>query len=246
MNVLGVDIGGSGIKSATVDVLDGAVTSERLRSPTPQPSTPDAVLATIEALVTQHEWSGDVGITIPGVVVSGVVHTAANIDDAWIGLDAQRMFSSALGRHVAVINDADAAGVAEVRFGAGRNITGTVLLLTFGTGIGSALVHDGVLVPNTELGHLEFRGDIAERYAAGRLVKSENNPIDWWARRVNELLAYIEVLLSPRLIIIGGGISKRFDEFKDDLTTDAGLLAAELGNNAGIVGAALAANKDAP
>ncbi|NHZ70494.1 MAG: ROK family protein [Proteobacteria bacterium] len=244
MNAVGIDIGGSGIKCASVNVWNGTMATGRHRSPTPQPSTPEAVTATIAALLSEHEWSGSLGITIPGVVTSGIVRTAANIDDGWIDLDAQEWFTDALGRPVTVINDADAAGIAEARFGAGRDIPGTVLLLTFGTGIGSALLHDGVLVPNTELGHLEFHGGEAETYAAARLVKKENKRIDWWALRVNELLAHIEVLLSPRLIIVGGGISKRFDEFKDYLTTDADLVAAELGNNAGIVGAAFEAHKE--
>jgi len=245
MTAFGIDIGGSGIKGAPVDLSTGSIAADRARVPTPDPSTPPAVLEAVQQLVDADESNGAVGITIPGVVVSGVVRTASNIDKAWVSLDARRMFSESLARPVTVLNDADAAGVAEARFGAGKDVKGVVLLLTFGTGIGSALLVDGVLVPNTELGHLEFKGDIAEGYAAGRLVKRESKSIEWWARRVDELLTYIELLLSPNRIIIGGGISKRFEEFVGFLHTDAELVPAGLRNNAGIVGAAMAAEEDA-
>jgi len=245
MTVFGIDIGGSGIKGAPVDLTTGSLALERTRFPTPNPSTPPAVLEAVRQLLVNDVSDGTIGITFPGVVVSGVVKTTANIDDAWVGVDARAMFSESLSRPVTVLNDADAAGVAEARFGSAKDVSGVVLLLTFGTGIGSALLLDGGLVPNTELGHLEFRGDVAESYAAGRLVKRESNSIEWWARRVDELLSYIELLLSPNRIIIGGGISKRFEEFVDFLNTDAELVPASLKNNAGIVGAALAAEEDA-
>jgi len=245
MTAFGIDIGGSGIKGAPVDLSTGSLAAERNRVETPDPSTPAAVLGAVRQLVSTDDSDGAVGITIPGVVISGVVETAANIDQAWVGLDARTMFSESLGRSVTMLNDADAAGVAEARFGAGKDVKGVVLLLTFGTGIGSALLVDGVLVPNTELGHLEFKGDIAERYAAARLVKRESVSIKWWAERVDDLLTYIELLLSPNRIIIGGGISKRFEEFVSFLHTDAELVPAGLRNNAGIVGAAMAAEEDA-
>jgi polyphosphate glucokinase len=239
---LGIDIGGSGIKGAPVDIITGRLTAKRLRFKTPEPSTPDNVVAAVVKLVADHGWTGPVGITIPGVVIDGVVATAANIDDAWVGYNARERFTQALGLPVAVLNDADAAGLAEARFGG--DASGVVILLTFGTGIGSALIQDGKLVPNTELGHLEFHGDKAETYAAAKLVKRESMRIAWWAGRVNEFLAYIETLFSPDRIIIGGGISKRFDEFSPYLSTRCEVRPALLRNNAGIVGAALFAMEE--
>jgi polyphosphate glucokinase len=239
---MGIDIGGSGIKGAPVDAITGELTARRLRVKTPSPSTPDSVVRAVVQLVEDHGWSGPVGVTVPGVVLDGTVATAANIDDGWIGYDAREHFSRALGLPVAVLNDADAAGLAEARFDG--DATGVVILLTFGTGIGSALIHDGKLVPNTELGHLEFHGGKAESYAAARLVKRESMQIDWWAARANEFLAYVETLFSPDRIIIGGGISKRFDEFSQYLTTRCEVEPARLRNNAGIVGAALFAMEE--
>ena len=239
---MGIDIGGSGIKGAPVDTVSGTLLGPRLRIETPDPSTPESVIDTVVRLVADHGWGGPVGITIPGVVLDGVVATAANIDDAWIGYDARKHFSDALGLPAAILNDADAAGLAEARFG--LDASGVVILLTFGTGIGSALIHDGKLVPNTELGHLEFHGGKAETYAAARLVKRESLKIDWWAHRVNEFLAHIEVLFAPDRIIIGGGISKQFDEFSRYLTTRCDVQPARLRNDAGIVGAALFATEE--
>lgn len=239
---LGIDIGGSGIKGSPVDTTTGALTSPRLRIRTPDPSTPDNVVDAVARLIADHQWTGPVGITIPGVVIDGTVATAANIDDTWVGYDARAHFSQVLDLPVAVLNDADAAGLAEARFGG--DASGVVILLTFGTGIGSALLHDGRLVPNTELGHLEFHGGKAETYAAARLVKRESMQIEWWAERVNEFLAYVEQLFSPDRIIIGGGISKRFDEFAPYLDTRCELQPARLRNNAGIVGAALFAMEE--
>jgi polyphosphate glucokinase len=241
-NALGIDIGGSGIKGAPVDVVAGRLTERRLRVKTPQPSNPSNVAEAVASLVADHNWRGPVGITVPGVVLDGVVATAANIDDGWIGFDARKHFTRVLDLPVAIINDADAAGLAEARFDG--DSSGVVILLTFGTGIGSALLHDGKLVPNTELGHLEFHGDKAETYAAARLVKRESMHIEWWAERVNEFLAYVELLFSPDRIIMGGGISKRFDEFAPLLSTRCTLEPARLRNNAGIVGAALFAMEE--
>jgi polyphosphate glucokinase len=241
---LGIDIGGSGIKCASVDTNAGRLTCPRVRVKTPDPSTPDSVVEAVVQLVRDHGWTGPVGITIPGVVLDGTVATAANIDDAWIGFNARERFSRALGLQAAILNDADAAGLAEARFGG--DASGVVILLTFGTGIGSALIQDGKLVPNTELGHLEFHGGKAETYAAARLVKRESMQMQWWAERVNEFLAYIEILFSPDRIIIGGGISKRFDEFSSYLSTRCDVQPARLRNNAGIVGAALFATEATP
>jgi polyphosphate glucokinase len=239
---MGIDIGGSGIKGAPVDIVTGQLTAKRSRIKTPNPSTPDNVVAAVVRLISGHGWAGPVGITIPGVVLDGVVATAANIDDAWVGCDARDRFTQALGLPVSVLNDADAAGLAEARYGG--DSSGVVILLTFGTGIGSALIQDGKLVPNTELGHLEFHGGKAETYAAARLVKRESMRISWWAERVNEFLAYVETLFSPDRIIIGGGISKRFDEFSPYLSTRCDVQPALLRNNAGIVGAALFAMEE--
>jgi polyphosphate glucokinase len=184
------------------------------------------------------------GIAMPSVVQRGIVMTAANIDEGWIGVDGRTLFEEATGCRVFLLNDADAAGLAEMRFGAGKGEDGAVLMLTFGTGIGSALFYRGHLVPNTELGHLEFRGMAAEHYAAARLVEREAMKVDWWASRVNEYLLHLERVLSPELIIFGGGISKRFPDFSEHLDTRARLVPAELRNNAGIVGAALAAKEE--
>ena len=242
MQVFGVDVGGSGVKGAPVDLKTGALAAERTRIPTPQPSTPHAVATAIAEIVRDHEWNGPVGVTIPGVVRAGVVETAANIDDGWVGMDAAVMLSDRLEMPVTVLNDADAAGLAEVRYGAAAGADGAVILLTFGTGIGSAYLYDGRLIPNTELGHLIFHGQKAEHYAAGRLVKRGELDIDWWAARVDELLAYIEELFWPDLFVFGGGISKRFETYSHHFTTQARIVPAVLRNQAGIVGAALAAS----
>lgn len=242
MQVFGIDVGGSGVKGAPVDLQTGDLAANRLRIPTPRPSTPEAVAGAIAQIVESHGWNGPVGVTIPSVVRSGVVETAANIDDGWVGLDAAAMLSDRLEMPITVVNDADAAGLAEARYGAAKGVDGVVILLTFGTGIGSAYLHDGRLIPNTELGHLIFKGQKAEHYAAGRLVKRGELEIDWWARRVDELLGYIEELFWPDLFVFGGGISKRFETYSHHFTTQAPIVPAVLRNQAGIVGAAFAAS----
>jgi polyphosphate glucokinase len=242
VQVFGIDVGGSGVKGAPVDLQTGDLAANRLRIPTPRPSTPEAVAGAIAQIVESHGWNGPVGVTIPSVVRSGVVETAANIDDGWVGLDAAAMLSDRLEMPITVVNDADAAGLAEARYGAAKGVDGVVILLTFGTGIGSAYLHDGRLIPNTELGHLIFKGQKAEHYAAGRLVKRGELEIDWWARRVDELLGYIEELFWPDLFVFGGGISKRFETYSHHFTTQAPIVPAVLRNQAGIVGAAFAAS----
>lgn len=237
----GVDIGGSGIKGSVVDVDGGDLAGDRYRIKTPQPATPGAVTEVVKQVVDHFGWKGSVGVALPAVVQRGVVRTAANIDESWIGVDADAQLEAALGTEVTMLNDADAAGIAEMRFGEGMGEDGVVLLLTFGTGIGSALFHDGKLVPNTELGHMKFRGMVAEHYAAGRLVERDDMKIDWWASRVNEYLHHLERVFSPDLFVFGGGISKRFDEFSDLFDTRTPVRPAKLRNNAGIVGAAMAA-----
>jgi polyphosphate glucokinase len=236
MNVLGIDIGGSGIKGAPVDTEAGHLIEERLRVPTPQPSSPDEVAAAVAEIVAHFGWTGPVGVTFPGVVVDGVVRSAANVDRSWIGVDAAALFGGA-----SVLNDADAAGVAEMIFGCGREVRGTVLMLTFGTGIGSALFADGTLVPNTELGHLELHGKDAEHRASARAREEHDLSWDKWAERVQEYLEHVEMLFSPSLIVIGGGASKKADKFLPHITLRTPVVPAALQNEAGIIGAALAA-----
>ena len=242
MQVLGIDIGGSGIKAAPVDTALGKLLTERIKLETPRPAVPDAVAKVIRQLVEEFEWTGPAGITFPGVVVDGVTHTAANLDPAWIGLDTRALFDEVTGLSTALVNDADAAGLAEMSFGAGAGHTGTVLMLTFGTGIGSALFRAGILVPNTEFGHIEIRGRDAEHRASERA--KELHDLSWgkWAGRVDEYLQHMDRLTAPDLVIIGGGISRKADKFLPLLTGLRGTaVPAALQNNAGIVGAALAA-----
>ena len=238
MEVLGIDIGGSGIKGAPVDIDTGALTADRFKILTPEPATPAEVVA---ELVHHFEWRGPLGCTFPSVVRRGVVYTAANVDKSWIGVDGHEVFGKATGLPVTLLNDADAAGVAEMRFGAGRGRDGVVMLLTFGTGIGSALFTDGVLVPNTELGHLEFRGGEAEHYAAARIRKEKELSWHDWGLRVDKFLQYVDHLFSPDLIILGGGVSRKFEKFAEVLSDIPNVVPAVLENEAGIVGAALVA-----
>ena len=240
--LLGVDIGGSGIKGALVDVAVGDLTAKRHRIVTPQPATPEAVMAVVALVADHFDWSGLIGCGLPAVVRGGVAHSAANIDDSWIGTDAVAMLERATGSRGHVVNDADAAGLAEMRFGAGRGQPGVVLVLTFGSGIGSALFENGRLVPNTELGHIEFHGMPAEHYAAARLVEHEGMSRRQWSARVGDYLSHLMMIFSPSLIVLGGGISKHFDSFGGAFDFDIPVVAAQLANNAGIVGAALAAH----
>ena len=241
MQALGIDIGGSGMKAAPVDVVTGKLAADRQKILTPRPAVPDAVAEVVKQLVTSFDWSGPVGITFPGVVVEGVTRTAANMDRAWIGLDAGSLFSKATGNPVRVLNDADAAGVAEMTFGAGVGELGTVLMLTFGTGIGSALFTRGVLVPNTEFGHVELHGQDAETRASEHA--KELHDLSWgkWAGRVDDYLQHMEALISPQLIIVGGGVSRQADKWVPRLTgIRARIVPAALLNEAGIIGAAMA------
>jgi polyphosphate glucokinase len=242
-HVLGIDIGGTGIKGAPVDLSSGTLLAERIKLETPQPSQPDAVIEVVRQLVSDFGWNGPAGITFPGVVIDGMIHSAANVDKSWIGTDARAEFGKATGLTVSLINDADAAGVAEMTFGAGVGQKGTVLLLTLGTGIGSALFVDGHLVPNTEFGHVEIRGKEAEKRASEQ-ARAENE-MSWgkWAGRVDEYLEHMEMLLAPNLIIIGGGISRKSDKFLPLLTgLRATVVPAKMLNDAGIIGAAMTAS----
>jgi len=239
--VLGIDIGGTGVKAAPVNVATGRLLAERVKLPTPNPAVPDQVAQVVGQLIDHFEWSGPVGITFPGVVSGGIIRTAANLDRAWIGIDAVRFFGDATRQPVTVLNDADAAGLAEMRFGSGKGQQGTVLMLTFGTGIGSALFYNDVLVPNTEFGHIEIHGKDAEARASERA--REEGDLSWekWADRVDTYLDKMEALLSPDLFIIGGGISRKSGKFLPRLTLHARVVPAALHNDAGIVGAAMAA-----
>lgn len=246
MNVFGVDIGGSGIKGAPVDLERGTLAEERHKVLTPQPATPDGVAGCVAEVVEHFGWTGPVGVTFPGVVTGSTIRTAANVDKAWIGVDAGTLLGERLGgRPVTVLNDADAVGVAEMTFGAGRGRKGTVILLTLGTGIGSALFVDGRLVPNTELGHLELKGHDAETRASTKAKEDEDLSWEHWAkRRLTKYLAHVEMLFSPELFIIGGGVSRKADRFLPLVEgIRAEIVPAELQNNAGIVGAAMAAGE---
>jgi polyphosphate glucokinase len=237
----GIDIGGSGMKAAPVDLDTGLLCDERFRIDTPKPATPEAMAPIVHELVEHFEWTGPVGAAMPTVVRHGVVHSAANIDESWIGVDADALFTAATGTDVAVLNDADAAGVAEMTFGAGRGRGGVVIVLTFGTGIGSGMFVDGHLVPNTELGHIQLDGLDAEERAAASARKRDGLSWEQWAVRVNRYLVEIIKLFSPELIIVGGGASKRADTWVPLLDVAAEVVAASMANNAGIVGAALMA-----
>lgn len=240
--MLGIDIGGSGIKGAPIDTSGGALTRDRFRLATPKPATPAAVATVLGEVVEHFGWTGPVGATFPGVVINGVTMSAANVAREWIGLDAAALFQEATGRPVTLLNDADAAGLAEMRLGAGRGRTGTVIVLTLGTGIGSALFTDGVIVPNTEFGHLEIDGHDAETRASARVRDEENLSWEKWAKRLGRYLTRLEALVSPSLIILGGGVSKKADKFVPLITgVRAPIVPADLVNNAGIVGAAMAA-----
>ncbi|OBJ55781.1 polyphosphate--glucose phosphotransferase [Mycobacterium sp. 1423905.2] len=241
----GVDVGGSGIKGGIVDLDTGQLVGDRFKLATPQPATPTAVAKTIAEVVRAFDWTGPLGVTYPGVVTHGVVQTAANVDKSWIGTNARDIISAELnGQDVTILNDADAAGLAEERYGAGANQSGLVVLLTFGTGIGSAVIHNGKLIPNTEFGHLEVGGKEAEHRAASS-VKERN---DWtykrWVKEVTEVLVAIENAIWPDLFIAGGGISRKADKWIPLLENRTPVVAATLQNAAGIVGAAMASAED--
>ena len=240
MNVFGLDIGGSGIKGAPVNTKTGELVGERVRVATPAPARPDDVVATAVEVISQAGWDGPVGVGFPGVVKEGVVHTAANVDKEFIGFDLAERLRQELGSPVRIVNDADAAGLAEVRWGAGVGVEGVVLMLTVGTGIGTALFIEGKLVPNTELGHIELHGGEAEAYASDRVRKVENLSWESWAGRLMEYLRKMEDLFWPDIIIVGGGVSKRSEKFLPHIKTRTEIVPAEMLNAAGIAGAALA------
>jgi polyphosphate glucokinase len=241
----GIDVGGSGVKGGIVDLDTGHLIGDRYKLPTPQPATPEAVAKTIAAVVKEFGWSESLGVTYPGVVTNGVVRTAANVDKAWIGTKATAVIGAALdGQTVTVLNDADAAGLAEVMFGAGKDQDGIIVLLTFGTGIGSALIHNGVLLPNTEFGHLEVGGMEAEQRAASSVKDKHEWSYKRWAPEVTKVLVALENALWPDLFIAGGGISRKADKWIPLLECRTPVVAAALQNTAGIVGAAVATQVD--
>ncbi|NHB68161.1 polyphosphate--glucose phosphotransferase [Perlabentimonas gracilis] len=242
MEVLGIDVGGSAIKGAIVNTLTGELTAERFRIPTSQPATIDETVETVCKLVSHFSWKGKVGFGFPAVVQNGIVKTAANIDKGFIGVDINKLFSKATGCEVNVLNDADVAGYAELKFGAVKDFKGLAIFLTIGTGIGSALFSNGQLIPNSELGHIYLKnGKKGEHFTSDSARKREE--LDWvtWGKRFNKYLIYLEQLFYPELFIIGGGTSKKLDKFEMHLETNCRVEAATLLNNAGIVGAALLA-----
>jgi polyphosphate glucokinase len=243
VEILGIDIGGSGIKGAPVDTENGAFTRERHRIPTPKPSKPEDVGEVVATLVEHFDWKGPIGCTFPAVVKGGVIYTAANVNSNWIGVDSHRLFQRVTGCPVLVMNDADAAGIAEMEFGAGIGHKGVVFVITLGTGIGSAVFVNGSLMPNTELGHLEIRGKDAEDRAADSVRKAKDLSWQKWSKRLNEYFGRIEFLFSPDLIILGGGVSKKHEKYLHLLETRADIVPAQLLNDAGIIGAALAARE---
>jgi polyphosphate glucokinase len=244
-HLLGIDVGGSSVKAGIVDVDAGRLIGELISAPTPRPSTPGAMMPVFAGLAARLPGAdGPVGLAFPSVVTQGKVRTAANIDPLWVGTDGAALLGAALRRPVVFLNDADAAGFAEVRWGAGRGLKGTVIMLTFGTGIGTALFVDGRLFPNTELGHMELRGMDAEKWASAQVRTAEK--LDWpaWIERVNVYLEKMHALFWPDMFILGGAVSERFDEFAPLLRSEAQIRPAYFAGQAGVIGAALAAAGD--
>jgi len=241
---LGVDIGGSGIKSALVDVDSGSLESEYSRVETPQPATPEAVAAELMEVVSGYEHDGPIGIGFPSVVDrAGVVRTAMNIDETWVGRNVVELFSQVVGRDVTVVNDADAAAVAEGTFGVAAGVSGLVIVVTFGTGIGSGFLLNGVLAPNVELGALELDGHSpAESYFSAKARRTHDLSWDEWGGRADRFLGHVNRVFTPELIVVGGGVARKWDEYAHMIDPDLPVLPAEMGNVAGLVGAALVAN----
>ncbi len=239
-HILGIDIGATGMKGAIVDVRSGQLITERIKLQTPHPATPEAMVDPFLDLIKMHDWKGKIGCGFPAIIKNGVALTASNIDEAWIDVNVEQWFEKKSGLEVKALNDADAAGIAEAHFGAGKGRSGCVLLITIGSGLGSALIYDGQIIPNTELGHLYLKGhtEVAERYASNNTRK--NLDLEWseWGKRFNEFLAHVERIVLPDFIIIGGGISKKFDQYQQFLTIETPMQPAAMLNNAGIAGAA--------
>jgi len=244
IQVLGIDVGGSGIKGAPVDTKKGVLLEDRLRIPTPQPATPEAVVDTIKEIVDHFHWKGVVGVGFPAAVQNGIVRTASNIDKSWIDVDVQSLLKTKTGCDSLVLNDADAAGVAEMKWGAGKGNKGLVVLVTVGTGLGFVMFTRKKLIPNMELGHAIMPNGIkGEEYAADRIRKELSLSWEEWGSRFNEYLSYMEQLLYPDLYIIGGGVSKKMEKFMDQIQCQTPVVPANLLNEAGLIGAAYAARK---
>lgn len=244
MQILGIDIGGTGIKGAPVEIETGILSDERYRLRTPKGGKPGPIAEVVKGVAVHFDWHGAIGCGFPAVIRNGVAESAANINEKWIGTNVARLFSEVTGCKVHVVNDADAAGLAEVTFGAGKGVQGVVMMITIGTGLGSALFIDGKLVPNTELGHVEVECDEAESIASDVVRKREALSWKKWTKRLDKYLHMIEHLFSPDLMILGGGVIKKQDQFLPMLTIHTRIVPAQLGNDAGIVGAALAAEQN--
>ena len=244
MHVLGIDIGGSGIKAAIVDVESGELASERIRKVTPKPATPDNIAEVLTEIIEAFSWQGIIGCTFPTVVINGVAKYSSNLDPSWVGVNVEALFRTRIGSdQLTVINDADAAGLAEVTFGAGRDKKGMVVTITVGTGIGSGLFYNGTLIPNIEMGHMyDKKGRLSEKRVSDRSRKKHNLTYKKWGRRFDKYLKHVDKIFSPDYVIIGGGISKNMDKFHKRLTLKTPVLAAEKLNNAGIIGAAIHAS----
>ncbi len=241
MEILGIDIGGSGIKGAVINTESGELLTERHRIATPRPAKPDDVADTVSAITTHFNWKGVIGCGFPAVVRQGLVRTASNIHKKWIGTNARELFSKITGMDTWVINDADSAGMAEIKFGAGQNLSGVILVITVGTGLGTSVFTNGQLLPNTEFGHVIVKQKVAEKFASDATRKKKDLSWKKWGNRFNKYLIRLEELIYPDLIIIGGGASKKFDQFADYLSPQAEIIPAQLLNHAGIIGAAIAA-----
>ena len=242
MEILGIDVGGTGIKGALVDAETGKLTTERYRIPTPNPATPEAVATTVKQIVNHFNWKGLVGCGFPTPLQHGKCQTGGNLHKKWKGVQVDELFKSTSGNDFYIVNDADAAGLAEINFGAGKDKKGVVIMITLGTGIGSGVFLDGKLLPNTELGHvLHKNGKIFEKYAADSARKKYELSRKEWGKRLHEYFKHINLILSPDLIIVGGGASKKFDKFEAKINIKVPIIAAEAENEAGIIGAALAA-----
>ena len=244
MEILGIDIGGTGIKGAVIDTQTGEMKTERVRIPTPQPATPAAMMDTVATLAKEFNWSGLIGAGFPAAIRHNIVKTASNIDKSWIGLNAAKEIEKVTGCKAMVVNDVDAAGYAEVNFGAGKGNQGTVIVAAFGTGIGTAIFTEGILLPNTELGHIKLKGMIAEHYASNSAREKED--LDWetFGKRVNKYLQRLEFLFWPDLIVIGGGVSKKYELYSHRFKLEAEVKPALLRTQAGMIGAAMAAKHE--
>jgi len=243
MKILGIDVGGSGIKGAIVDTEIGELTTERFRIPTPQPPTPEAMIQTICEIIKHFEWHGQIGVGFPAAVRNEIIKTASNIDKSWIGLNAAEKIKEATGCNTHLVNDVDAAGLAEIKFGAGKSAEGVTIMVAAGTGIGTGLFIGSQLVPNTELGFVWLNDMPGEHYAANSVREKEELSWEDWGNRFNEYLKRLESLFWPDLFIIGGGVSKHFDKYSACLTLDTKAVPAQSKNHAGIIGAALAAKQ---